>query len=76
MLQLGVSLDFQGKGLGSFILDKVCNEMSKDHNINVVLAHTLKPRVAKLFAREQWKLLFQFLNIFYIAGKVTKHNDK
>lgn len=71
LLQIGITAAHRGKGLGSKLLELLCQKVKADHKMRTVLAHTLKPRVAKLFKRQNWRILFQALGVFFVSKKIN-----
>lgn len=76
-LQIGVTESYRGQGLGTKMLDFLCQEVKRRHNVDAILAHTLKPRVVRLFKRQSWKVvastsIFRIFSIFLVKKKIRQ----
>ena len=69
-LQLGITEGYRGQGLGTEVLDFLCKEVKRRHRVDTLLAHTLKPRVARLFKRQSWKVVVSVLGIVLVKKKI------
>lgn len=69
-LQIGITESYRGQGIGANSLDFLCHEVKRKHKTNTILAHTLKPRVVRLFQRQSWKVIASVLGIFLVKKKI------
>lgn len=70
LLQVGVTQSCRGQGLGSRLIENTCDVVSKKHGVDVVMAHTLRPRVVKLFNKQRWSIITSILGVFLVAKKI------
>lgn len=69
-MQIGITEEYQGQGLGTKTLEFLCQEVKRKHNVDTVLAHTLKPRVVRLFKRQSWNIIASVLGIVLVKKKI------
>ena len=70
LLQVGVTKSYRGQGLGSKLINDTCNKIKRKYRVETVMAHTLKPRVVKLFNRQRWSIITSILGVFLVAKKI------
>lgn len=69
-LQMGITKEYRNRGIGTEMLDFLCKEVKRRHRVDTILAHTLKPRVVKLFKRQSWNVVISVLGIVLVKKKI------
>ena len=68
-LQIGITEQYRGQGLGTHCLESFCEHVETKYKITTVWAHTLKPRVVKLLQRQRWKIIMDILGVIFFKKK-------
>ena len=70
LLQIGIKKEHRGKGLGSKLLTLLCQKMKRENGTKEIFAHTLKPRVVKLFQRQRWSVFARFFGVAVVQKAI------